>query len=183
LHRSVEFNATHVHSIYIVHHSLIYESGDDAMDFHHQLSKTLQQLRITHNTVVKVEDACQDLELEVSIIHKCARLCPKVQKTTLHCSTAHTIVLRTAFEEGLTFEVKGNASAKSHHAATDTKKEAPPQPQAQESEDDLIVLSSPTSANTLPSKRKREEETHDEKEETRSSKRRREENDNMIILD
>jgi len=162
---------------------LIYESGDDAMDFHHQLSKTLQQLRITHNTVVKVEDACQDLELEVSIIHKCARLCPKVQKTTLHCSTAHTIVLRTAFEEGLTFEVKGNASAKSHHAATDTKKEAPPQPQAQESEDDLIVLSSPTSANTLPSKRKREEETHDEKEETRSSKRRREENDNMIILD
>jgi len=159
LHRSVEFNATHVHSIYIVHHSLIYESGDDAMDFHHQLSKTLQQLRITHNTVVKVEDACQDLELEVSIIHK------------------------TAFEEGLTFEVKGNASAKSHHAATDTKKEAPPQPQAQESEDDLIVLSSPTSANTLPSKRKREEETHDEKEETRSSKRRREENDNMIILD
>jgi hypothetical protein len=51
--------------------SLLYESGEDAMDFHQQLDKTLTDLRVTHNTVVKVEDILQDLEMEISIVHKC----------------------------------------------------------------------------------------------------------------
>jgi hypothetical protein len=40
------------------------------MDFHQQLDKTLKDLRVTHNTVVKVEDILQDLEVEISIVHK-----------------------------------------------------------------------------------------------------------------
>lgn len=50
--------------------SLIYESGEDAMDFHQQLDKTLHDLKIVHNAVVKVEDILQDLEVEISIVHK-----------------------------------------------------------------------------------------------------------------
>jgi ubiquitin-like 1-activating enzyme E1 B len=115
---------------------LIYESGEDAMDFHQQLDKTLKDLRVTHNTVVKVEDILQDLEVEISIVHK------------------------TDFEEGKKFEVQGKASIKPHQEA-EAAAAVPPAP-AQESEDDLIVLSEAPAAvvapSAAPTKRKREEE-------------------------
>jgi ubiquitin-like 1-activating enzyme E1 B len=149
---------------------LLYESGEDAMDFHQQLDKTLTDLRVTHNTVVKVEDILQDLEMEISIVHK------------------------TDFEEGKRFEVHGKASIKPHHEE-ESAAAAPQAPQPPESEDDLIVLSAapvPVQPNAA-TKRKREDENQaaaatqkkadakDDAQEERSKKRRREDDEPVAI--
>ncbi len=52
-------------------YSIVYECGEDALEgMQNQLVKLLKDVRLVHNTVIKVEDTLQDFETEITIIHK-----------------------------------------------------------------------------------------------------------------
>jgi hypothetical protein len=49
--------------------SIIYEGGEEAVQFTTQLHKTCDALRIRHNTLLHVEDFIQNFRLQISIQH------------------------------------------------------------------------------------------------------------------